>query len=531
MKKSLILIFIICLSVSSFAQVQTWRPNYVKNNFRDSTLFVKDVNMTGPLRVSGTFKIGAVTITTNGTELNLLDGLLTTTAELNTLVGTTSNIQSQINAKAPITNPGLIGIARLNTDTLATKAYVRSYGGGGAAIWGSITGTLSGQTDLNNALAAKTTISAVRTEIQDSINALIAGGVPIGQVTMVWADTIDKIFTHTAAQTLLGSGSGAGKFFVLSGKVGQTGFPGVGDSLLTHTNFPGKHLTVIRAGEIKQQHANNNSENGYWFDNVTGTITFRPVLTSNEQLEIWAANSIQWESLTAEGGGGGASDLLTGLLAFWKLDETSGTSSAESVGGYNATTTGTVGEVGKIGMAVKYTGTQGSQVSHNAALVPSGDALTVGMWIKINTLPSVLGYQSSLMSFKHSASPWNSMEILLDTNNKLYFYIYNSSSTSYSVYSTDAFDSGDLNTWIHVAATCEGTGQALKMYVNGADVTATADTFTGTFYQHDSGLSFGNEYNGGTNAFEGWIDMPFIHNVALSAAQLLELKEKTHPFN
>ena len=45
------------------------------------------------------------------------------------LSGITSNIQLQLNAKAPIANPTFTGLAKLDTDTLATKAYARSVGG------------------------------------------------------------------------------------------------------------------------------------------------------------------------------------------------------------------------------------------------------------------------------------------------------------------------------------------------------------------------------------------------------------------
>jgi len=47
--------------------------------------------------------------TLSTTELNILDGALVTTTELNYLVGATSNVQAQINTKAPIDNPVFTG--------------------------------------------------------------------------------------------------------------------------------------------------------------------------------------------------------------------------------------------------------------------------------------------------------------------------------------------------------------------------------------------------------------------------------------
>jgi hypothetical protein len=54
-------------------------------------------------------------------------------------------------------------IFKQGIDTLATQAYVRSHGGSGGGTWGSITGTLSSQTDLNQVL------DSLRSMLPDSI--------------------------------------------------------------------------------------------------------------------------------------------------------------------------------------------------------------------------------------------------------------------------------------------------------------------------------------------------------------------------
>jgi hypothetical protein len=46
-------------------------------------------------------------------------------------------------------------IIKIGTDTVATKADVRAHGSSGGGTWGSITGILSSQTDLNSALSGK----------------------------------------------------------------------------------------------------------------------------------------------------------------------------------------------------------------------------------------------------------------------------------------------------------------------------------------------------------------------------------------
>lgn len=395
--------------------------------------------------------------------------------------------------KATKANPVFTGTAKIGTDTLQTKA-------------------------------------GVRVQINDTIEGRIAVATELSSVAWLKSDTTGYLATKTDILNVEASG-GSGTFYRLSGNIDGSGFPGAGDSTLTHTNFPGKDINLFRDGVLQQRHVDNTEQDGFKFNNTTGTITVRPVFSAAEQIEIWLTNTIQWQALTGEESGGASSDLLTDLLAYWQLDEPSGSVSYEEVGSYNATTTGVTGGVGEIGLSTHYTGTQGSQVGHTAALVPAGDAMTVGMYFKLDSLPSVTGRTAELMAFKHSASPWNSMELMIDSNDKLYFYIKNTGATSYAVYSTDAFDAGDLGTWFHVAVVCTASGSALKLYVDGSDVSASAGTFTGTFYQHDSGLAFGNEYNGGTNATEGSLDEVFIYNAALSAADIQELMTKTYPFN
>lgn len=77
-----------------------------------------------PNLTEGQWKVGGTTVTASAAELNKVDGLTATTAELNKLAGTpagltatelgymdgvTSSVQTQLNAKAPIASPTLTG--------------------------------------------------------------------------------------------------------------------------------------------------------------------------------------------------------------------------------------------------------------------------------------------------------------------------------------------------------------------------------------------------------------------------------------
>lgn len=63
-------------------------------------------------------------VTATTAELNILDGVTATTAELNYVDGVTSNIQTQLDAKAPIASPTFTGTATIPSLILNTGATV-----------------------------------------------------------------------------------------------------------------------------------------------------------------------------------------------------------------------------------------------------------------------------------------------------------------------------------------------------------------------------------------------------------------------
>jgi hypothetical protein len=149
MKKLLTGFVLLLLLQPLFPQGAGWVQTYTKYDFK------------APINIGNGAKIGGIVITSSAADLNKLSGSTFSAADLNLVAGGTSNFQSQINLRAPINAPNFTGVPRLNTtDTLSTQAYARAHGSGGGGSggegsWGSITGTLSTQTDLQNALNAK----------------------------------------------------------------------------------------------------------------------------------------------------------------------------------------------------------------------------------------------------------------------------------------------------------------------------------------------------------------------------------------
>ena len=68
-------------------------------------------------------------VTATAAELNLLDGVTATTAELNHVDGVTSNVQTQMDTKAPVADPTFTGTATAPTVNASTALQI-----GGVAI-------------------------------------------------------------------------------------------------------------------------------------------------------------------------------------------------------------------------------------------------------------------------------------------------------------------------------------------------------------------------------------------------------------
>lgn len=97
-------------------------------NFRDSTYFTKSANFLVPFRINGT------AVTSSAAELNILDGALATYTELNYLVGVTSNLQTQLNAKQATLVSGT-NIKTVNGTSLLGSGNVVIDSAGGSMVY------------------------------------------------------------------------------------------------------------------------------------------------------------------------------------------------------------------------------------------------------------------------------------------------------------------------------------------------------------------------------------------------------------
>jgi len=201
-------------------------------------------------------------------------------------------------------------------------------------------------------------------------------------------------------------------------------------------------------------------------------------------------------------------DIATGLVGWWKFDEGSGTTAADSSGSGNTgtLTNGPTWTTGKVGSgALSFDGTN-DYVSAPSNIIGTG-AMTLTAWIYAKSYGSN-GYARIIDNGAASL-------FLVDWDSKLAFQGYWSSPTIVS-------NSGSipLNQWLFVALTRTSSNTA-SFYINGA--------LSGTPGQDAGTANAGsNTIIGGSSImFDGLIDEVRVYNRALSASEITELYNYT----
>ncbi len=204
-----------------------------------------------------------------------------------------------------------------------------------------------------------------------------------------------------------------------------------------------------------------------------------------------------------------------GLVGSWSLD---GNGSDQSGLGNNGTTAGTTSYVtGKNDQALGVSGSGRLVVPDNSSLDIT-DAITLSAWIQ----PSAKGTQYFMT--KKGKSGTDGFELSL-SNSGTIFVRFNetSSGNSYRVDSTTKYATNG-QTWIHVAATYDGT--TIKLYINGqleGSKNANFKIATNTLP-----LSIGSGENG-YRGMQGAIDDARIYSRALSASEVTALLTNAPP--
>jgi hypothetical protein len=202
------------------------------------------------------------------------------------LNGVTSAIQTQLNTKQStlsLTTTGTSGAATLIGSTLNIPQYS---GGGGSTTWGSITGTLSNQTDLQTALDGKVDENAAitastKTKITYDSKGLVTAGSDLSASDIPSGIDASKISTGVISNA---------EFDYLNGLTDniQTQFTGKQDVLVSAANIKTINSTsLLGSGNISVAPATGIDATAIADGSVTSTeFQYINSLTSNAQTQI-----------------------------------------------------------------------------------------------------------------------------------------------------------------------------------------------------------------------------------------------------
>jgi hypothetical protein len=153
----------------------------------------------------------------------------------------------------------------------------------------------------------------------------------------------------------------------------------------------------------------------------------------------------------------------------------------------------------------------------DSTLLNGKTAVTISMWIN----PSLQGIYDAPLNYYSFANGGNNkigFAYPASTGNYLRFTLQTSSALAYVDSSTNSIP---LNQWTHIVGLGEA-GQALKIYINGVEDSATQSGTMPTLYQ-DANLFIGKDNGAAARNFNGKIDHVAAFDYALSASQITAL--------
>jgi hypothetical protein len=195
---------------------------------------------------------------------------------------------------------------------------------------------------------------------------------------------------------------------------------------------------------------------------------------------------------------------------YWRLDETTGTTAANtvaggSVGTYRGVTLNQPGLLAAVAdKSVLFNSTTSRvAIPSTTALSPTA-RVTLEAWIKPTAIPAAGGFASILTKAESYSLQFNGP--------RLEFTIIQGSTRRRAQAPAGAVAVGGV---YHVVGTYDGTTQ--RLYVNGTEVATVA--LTGAINANATAVYIGS-WDGTTELFKGTIDEAAVYNTALTAAQV-----------
>jgi len=194
-----------------------------------------------------------------------------------------------------------------------------------------------------------------------------------------------------------------------------------------------------------------------------------------------------------------------GLVAYYKLDETTGTSLSDSFAGLNLTTTGlSLNQSGKIGTSVAVT--TASNYADNNSFPSIKENFTINMWCYRTGVNSTDDGIIDVGSYGGGGSGFG---VWINNIGQVTWRI----NSNYSPYSSATLIA--LNTWVMVTVTCDGSN--VKTYLNGTLVQTTANS---TYPATSSTIRLFSRKDYAPNSWRGRMDETAIYDRGLTQTEI-----------
>lgn len=214
--------------------------------------------------------------------------------------------------------------------------------------------------------------------------------------------------------------------------------------------------------------------------------------------------------------------LTNGLVAYWKLNETSGTNFTDSSpNGNNGTLPGatpaTWSAAGKLNYALSTDASgnvKGGLIPHSTSLNIGGNTISLGCWVKPT---AVTGTFQSLISKDNSGGSAAWSLLLPNSTNSIYTAVSGGAGNTVSISSPWV-----VGVWNHVFVTFSASPARGKVYLNGAEVYSTT-SWTAGINQSTDAVNLGVYRGAGLYSLAGIIDDARVYNRELTAAEVAQL--------
>ncbi|WP_367870297.1 LamG-like jellyroll fold domain-containing protein [Luteolibacter sp. Populi] len=208
--------------------------------------------------------------------------------------------------------------------------------------------------------------------------------------------------------------------------------------------------------------------------------------------------------------------IYSGLKSWWRLNESSGTTAADS-SGYARTgaVSGASWATGKEGNALQFDGVNDGVAAGTAAALTGTTNFTLGAWVKVNP-GAPLG---TIIQQREPGGSGYIGEYMLNVNaaGTVNFFIYGSGGYQVDLTTTTTVNDSQ---WHYIAAVRNGTSGSI--YIDGVQ----AATATGTVQSLSAlGVTVGYDYRDSNKYFTGLIDDVRMYSRALSGSELLSIHD------